>query len=471
MISAQENNTNDLRIMVVDDEPFILEDLNAMICSLGYECLTADNGQEAIQIINREKPDLVLTDQNMAEFDGFAILHAVRMMEREIPVVLFSCDCSVEKAVHAIKMGAHDYVKKNKLIPNLDFIIKTAIETAKLKSADHIGGNGSQKVKVRDGMVFRSSLMKQIIVNISKLSASNASVLVYGESGTGKELVARSVHHYSNRCSKPFIPLDCGALPGSLLESELFGFEKGAFTGADRVKSGIIELACGGTLFLDEITELDLHLQSKLLRVLQERQFRRVGGKDLIHVNVRIVSATNRDPEEAVATGKLREDLYYRLNVVPIYIPPLRDRTEDIPVLVHHFIDKYSPSSVQPVRGITAEAMNCLESYKWPGNVRELENVMQRILSLIEHDYIQIEDIPENMRSYSSVLMGKADPVQPYKEIKKESIKQVGRKYLIEMLKANKGNVTQAAKQSGLSRTTLYRMMKKYRIDRDRLPV
>ena len=457
-----------LKVLLVDDNQKILKDISEIIEQLGYSCVVAYNGLEAVQVVKQEDPDIVLTAQNMPVGDGFAVLDATMSREIKIPVIFFTSNGTIEKAVEAMKKGAFNYLESPFSPEKLQEVLKKTLAETRLQRKNDFIKVEMKKNRYSGDLVFRNSLMKQIMNNILKLAQSDANVMVIGESGTGKELVARSVHKFSRRKSQPFIPLDCGALPASLLESELFGFEKGSFTGAGQMKTGIIELASEGTLFLDEITELDIHLQAKLLRVIQEHKFRRIGGKKMIDVNFRVISATNRDPEIAVSSGRLREDLFYRLNVVPIFLPPLRERTEDIPLLVHHFIDKYNPSSSQPVKGISEDALACLGKYPWPGNVRELENTIQRIISLIDHDFIQIEDVPEKIKSYSDAHLIGAEMIHSYKKFKNEKILQFGRQYLIEMLKENRGNISQISRSSGLSRTTLYRMLKKYNINKIR---
>lgn len=308
-------------------------------------------------------------------------------------------------------------------------------------------------------IVGESIEIQKIIETIGRVAKSDVNVLICGESGTGKEVVARNIHGYSHRSQGAFIPIDCVSLPDALLESELFGFEKGAFTGAVRTKMGLFELAEGGTLFLDEITELAPHLQAKLLRVLQERQFRRIGGKTLIDVNVRLISATSRNPETAVEEGRLRTDLYYRLNVVPIQVPPLRERKSDIKILIDHFIHKYAESCPYGIEGITPEAVSSLSDCRWEGNVRELENVIQRILSMIDHEEIRVTDIPEKYRKIDSAMPMDGLWTLDYKEAKKIYLDQFTQKYFKRLSDQHQGNMTRIAAASGLSRAMVYRII------------
>lgn len=318
-------------------------------------------------------------------------------------------------------------------------------------------------------LIGNSSKMHEIYKTIIKISNSDANVLIYGESGTGKELIARTIHAYSKRKNQAFIPVDCVALPVTLLESELFGYEKGAFTGATNVKRGLIEYANKGTFFLDEITELNVELQSKLLRVLQERQFRRLGGKSLINVDIRIISATNRNPQEAVARKVLREDLFYRLNVIPIYVPPLRERPDDIPLLVNHFIKEFTKTSEFKQIEITDEALQILIKYPWPGNVRQLKNLIERIVALAKGEIIRVEDLPEEIIQQASNFE-KTSPQNgfshlPYDQAKKQSLLEFERNYFIKLFDKHNGNITKVAKAAKVSRKTIYQILKKHGLD------
>ncbi len=313
-------------------------------------------------------------------------------------------------------------------------------------------------------IIGKSQVMRDIATRVLKVARNDVNVMISGESGTGKELIARNIHYHSPRRNAPFIPVDCVALPATLLESELFGFEKGAFTGAVHSKPGLFELANRGTLFLDEITELDHHLQAKLLRVLQERKFRRIGGKDFINVDVRIISATNRNPEQAVEEKWLRQDLYFRLNVVPVFLPPLRQRLEDIETLVAHFIRKYNPFASIEIKSISDEAITALKAYEWPGNVRELENIVQRMISLTDHADIETSDIPSDLNSLQFKEDNGALINLPYKEAKARYVEEFTVNYLTQLMNKYKHNITHAAGASGLSRAMLYRLLQKFNI-------
>lgn len=369
------------KVLLVDDEVQIIQGRSRIIQDLGYLCLIAQNGQEAIEVIQKEHPDVVLTDIKMPQKDGFDVLKAAKEFDANIVVILFTGYASIDSAVQAMRMGAFDYIQKPVTPEAIEAVLKKALDQKSEDEHFDLSQTLTGKYQLPD-LVGECQLMQEIAERVQKVAKSEANVLIYGESGTGKEMIAKNIHHFSRRTEQPFIPLDCVALPTNLLESEIFGYEKGAFTGAIAAKPGLLEIAHDGTLFLDEITELDINLQAKLLRVLQERQFRRIGGTKIIHVNVRIISATNVVPEKAVKDNKLRQDLYFRLNVVPIILPPLRNRKEDIPILVQHFIKKFSPTSPREIKGITREAMKELKRYHWPGNVRELQNVIEQAMSL-----------------------------------------------------------------------------------------
>jgi two-component system response regulator AtoC len=464
-LSAMISQTDHPKILIVENQPEKLRTMQTRLTEMGLECVLAADAQEAIQLIQNDSLDIILTNQKIPDSDGFAILKIAMEADPNIPVIIYAVDGSIGSAVQAIKKGAFEYLNESHLSEMMEAVIPKAIEYRKLKLE-----NQTLRLRIKDtyelnDVIFDSGIMQQIAKNVVKMAKSDANVLIFGESGTGKELIARCVHQYSHRKKEPFIPLDCVAFPPTLLESELFGFEKGAFTGAIQSKPGVFELARKGTLFLDEITEMDYHMQAKLLRVLQERKFRRIGGKEFLKADVRIVSATNRDPEEAVKGKKLREDLYYRLNVVPIYVPPLRERKEDIPLLINHFIQKYNPFSEIEVKGISSGAVQSLTNYDWPGNVRELENVIHRVLSFADHDTIEIDDLPEQLRLSGQSIFDTSLEMS-YKEVKKKWLDNLGKQYFHKLLEKHNGNVSKAAQTAGISRKTLYRLLDEHNIPR-----
>lgn len=460
-------------ILLIGDSKFLFQDEYAeMNNELDLQYIVAGSGKDAAEIIKVSPPDVILIEGVDTVIDDYDILKISKESDSYIPIILFTEKASVEDAVKAIKDGVFYYIQQPFDPAKLKNVLQKTIAYKKKKEAETgkvIIKEVSEEFKIR-GIVYESSIMRQLAKNIIKLAKSNANVFIFGESGTGKELVARNIHNLSSRIKYPFIPLDCVSFPDTLLEGELFGFERGTFTGAVKSKPGVFELAENGTLFLDEITEMDYHMQAKLLRVLQERRVRRLGGKEFIEVNVRIISATNRDPEQAVKAKKLREDLYYRLNVVPVYLPPLKERKDDIPLLVHHFISKYNPTTPIQIKGISNETLKCLIDYNWPGNIRELENLIHRIMSLSDHDTIEIEDLPDHLKEYQyeSGEEGFDESLlnYSYHEAKKKWLERFNTEYFTKLLKKNDGNISQAAKKSGVSRKTFYRMLEEYNIKR-----
>lgn len=450
------------KVLLIDDELETLNDRSEIILNLGYECATAINGDEAIKKINEDVPDVVLTDLKMPEKDGFEVLKTMKEIDANVPVVIFTGYGTIESAVEAIKLGAYDFIQKPFPPEMMEVVLKKALDYRKLKKENVLLKSQIQEIYRLDTIIGNSKAINNVIKRILKVAKTDSTVLIYGESGTGKELVARSIHEHSTRSDEPFIPLDCGALPSTLLESEIFGFEQGAFTGASKSKPGMFELADGGTLFLDEITELDINLQSKLLRVLQERQFRRIGGMKLIDVDVRILSATNMNPIDAVANKKLRQDLYYRLNVVPIFLPPLRNRKEDIPLLVNHFLKKYGRNFDIEIKGFTKDALNCLSNYDWPGNIRELENIIEQTMSLTEKEVLTVEDLPETVLNNSNFFPDqKSYENLDFREARDKFLTDFSKRYIENLMKKYDGNISKVARNAHVSRRTIYRILNK----------
>src|SRR5580765_5242362 len=359
-------------VLIVDDEPDMVENCARILKREGYECLAAHDGRRALEILESARPDLLLTDLKMPELDGMALLQRAHEVDPALPVIMITAFASIESAVAAVKEGAFDYLPKTFSVDQFRVAVERAIRHRSLQVENRNLRAQLQQTLGLDNIIGRSPAMTQVFELVKKAARSEANILVMGESGTGKELIARAVHANSPRAAQAFVPVDCASLPENLLESELFGHEKGAFTGAVRTKPGLMEVAGGGTLFLDEIGDLPVSLQVKLLRALQERQIRRVGGTALIDVDVRVVSATNRHLREAVAKGQFREELYYRVNVIEIQLPPLRERAGDVRLLAHAFLKRYGQGRVIAMDDAVVEA---LERYAWPGNVRELQNV------------------------------------------------------------------------------------------------
>jgi two-component system response regulator PilR (NtrC family) len=386
------------RVLIVDDEQSMRELLGIMLRQAGYDVTQADGGEAAIETLKRSDAfDLIITDLRMRKVDGLAVLRAVKEHSPRTVVLVVTAFASTETAVEAMKLGAYDYVTKPFKLDELKLTIANALERKRLQDENRELKRQLRTERGFDSFVGKSARMLEIFETIRKTADSGSTVMITGESGTGKELVARAVHQESSRRDRPFISVNCGAIPETLMESELFGHVKGAFTGAVQSTDGLFAAADSGTLFLDEITEIPASVQVKLLRVIQEREFRRVGDTRDVKVDVRLIAASNRDLVKAVADGVLREDLYYRLNVIPIHLPPLRARTEDIPLLVAHFIDRITKDVGKPVRGISLDALAIIERYHWPGNIRELENVIERAIVLGNGEQILAEALPPHL--------------------------------------------------------------------------
>jgi two-component system NtrC family response regulator len=384
-------------ILIVDDEKNYLLVLEALLVDAGYEVITSGSATEALEIAMSHDLDLVITDMRMPGLDGMEFLAQLRSRQPDLPVIMMTAYATVEKAVEAMKRGAFDYITKPFKNEELILTIRKAIEMHRLKQENRLLSRELQERFKFGNIVGKSKVMRQVYEIIEKVAQTRASVLISGESGTGKELIARAIHFNSPRRDKPFISVNCSALSETLLESELFGHERGAFTGAVTQRKGRFELAHGGTLFLDEVGDMSPALQVKLLRVLQEMKFERVGGTKTLQVDARLVTASNRELEREVELGRFREDFYYRLKVVHIKVPPLRERRDDIPLLVHHFLEKAAKANAIPVKSVSQEALKYLYQYDWIGNVRELENVIERAVILCDADDIGPQDLPEEL--------------------------------------------------------------------------
>ena len=444
------------RILVVDDEAPQLEILRLILGSEGYDVVTAASGRGALAALRRQPFDLVLTDLKMPDLSGIALLEEILREQPGTCVVLMTAHGSIDSAVEAMRKGAFDYLTKPVDREVLLLAVSRAVERARLVSENR---RLREELRGRfrvENLVGAHGSMQEVFRVVHKVARSTSTVLIYGESGTGKELVARALHVTSDRRDRPFHAVNVAALPETILEAELFGYEKGAFTGADARKIGLFEHASGSTLFLDEVGELKRDLQVKLLRTLQEREVLRVGGTEPVPVDVRVVAATNRDLEREVREGRFREDLFYRLNVIPIVLPPLRARRTDIPLLVEHFLAKHAEPG--RARGIAPEALLALVGYSWPGNVRELESAVERTLLLADGDVVRLDDLPPAVRMRSRALAGGL-PI----EIPDEGLDLDGleRSLILRALDKSGGNVTRAARLLGLTRRTLqYRLEK-----------
>ena len=451
------------KVMVIDDEPAVAGLVGEIIKEFNLEPILVFDPKLAFSEFNKHNPFMVFSDLTMPGVSGIEVLSKIREKSPDVNYIIMTGYGSIESAIDAIKLGASEYIQKPL---NLDFIRHTIKKT--LESDFLIRENTALKNKLNDQnfpqMIGRSLGLTRLLDVIKKVAPSQTDVMICGESGTGKEMIARSVHNLSTRNHKPFVAVDCVALPRTLFESEMFGYEKGAFTGAESQKDGLLQQAQGGTLFIDEVTELDYDLQAKLLRVLQERKFRRVGGNELIDLDVRIVSATRRNPLEEVEKGTFRDDLYYRLSVIPLEVPSLKDRREDIPLLVHHFISESAKrNSIEPKK-VAPEVMAVLENYNWPGNIRELKNVVERLL-ILSGDVIENQDLPLNLRPEAvSGSMNMADISLVYKEAKEQVLHNFTNGYLQKLYHEEKGNLSNVARKSRLSRKALYDMIKKFDI-------
>ncbi len=394
----------DTRVLVADDERSMRDLLAIMLRQEGHDVTAVEGGAQAIEALKREAFDLVITDLRMREVDGLAVLRAAKEHSPETVVVVITAFASTETAVEAMKLGAYDYITKPFKMDEIKLILANALERKRLQDENQALKRQLRRERSVESFVGRSPQMLEMFETIRKIADSMSTVLVAGESGTGKELVARAIHDGSPRRNGPFVSVNCGAIPETLMESELFGHVKGAFTGAVASTVGLFSAAHGGTLFLDEITEVPAALQVKLLRVIQEREIRRVGDTKDIKVDIRLIAASNRDVAKAVQDGTLREDLFYRLNVIPLHIPPLRERREDIPLLVAHFMKRRSSELGRSVRSVTPAALAVLESYRWPGNVRELENVIERALVLGDGEVLDVDALPPDLRRPQDAL-------------------------------------------------------------------
>ena len=446
------------RILIIDDEPSIRKVLAAHLTHDGYEVETASDGGEGISKIDSAQFHAVVTDLKMPNIGGLEVLHWSSRNHPGLPVIIITAHGTVDTAVEAIKLGAHDYVTKPFDRDELKLIIRKAVQTEEASARDLAPAKGKFEI------VGQTPGMTKIYDLIEKVAQSPTTILITGESGTGKELVAKALHDQSNRNDKAFISVNCGAIPETLFESELFGHEKGAFTGAINARPGRFELADGGTLFLDEVGELPLDMQVKLLRALQERTFERVGGVKPVQVDVRLIASTNRNLEEEVRRGTFRQDLFYRLNVIPIQLPPLRTRKQDIPLLVEHFIGRFNERLDREVT-ISQDAMEALIGWDWPGNIRELENVMERSVLLCDSQCIQPSDLPEiGEATATGGSEGLPNDVEELglKEYVRAHTAMLERARIQKVLEAEENNVTRAAKQLGISRKSLQTKMKEY---------
>ncbi|MGC8578639.1 MAG: sigma-54-dependent transcriptional regulator [bacterium] len=447
------NNT----VLVVDDEEYIRTTIAGILKDEHYDVKLAKDGFEALSAMKSFEPPVVLLDIWLPQMDGIEVLQRIKEQYPDTIVIMISGHGTIDTAVKTIKMGAYDFIEKPLSADKLLITISNGLKVFNLQQE-----NKQLKVTIEKKyeIISASKVMEDLKRKIAIVAPTDSWVLITGENGTGKELVANAIHRLSTRANRAFVDVNCAAIPEELLESELFGYEKGAFTGADRRRIGKLELADKGTLFLDEVGDMSLRMQAKLLRTLEEGRFTRIGGNDTINIDIRVIAATNKIIKDEIANGRFREDLYYRLNVIPLHIPPLRERREDIPVLIEYFLNEKNRFSKQK-KTITPGAVGVLSSYVWNGNVRELKNLIERLFVLVEKDTIDIEDLPKEIRSYTREYSGSVDEGL-------HSAKTAFEKdYIVRMLKENNWNITKTAIKIGISRENLSRKMKALGIERE----
>jgi two-component system nitrogen regulation response regulator NtrX len=447
------------QILVVDDEECIRQSLNGILKDEGYEVLEAKDGLQALKQIEADPPELVLLDIWMPGMDGMEVLERMKGQIPNLPVIMISGHGNIELAVKAVKLGAYDFIEKPLSLEKVLLTVNNALLFSKLEQENRAL---RQEIQRKYEIVGNSPEIQQLKEQIKIVAPTNGWVLINGENGTGKELVARGIHALSLRADRPFVEVNCAAIPEELIESELFGHEKGSFTGALTKKRGKFDLSNGGTIFLDEIADMSLKTQAKILRILQEQKFERVGGTEMIYVDVRVIAATNRDLKEEIQKTKFREDLYYRLNVIPIVVPPLRDRKTDIPLLVEHFIAEFCLDNNKELKKISPEAMSLLVAYSWPGNVRELKNIVERMVIMTRGAVIEAKDVPDPIQEQH-----KAPMEFSFFEfgLLKDARREFEKRFIMKKLMENDENISKTAEVIGIERSNLHRKIKSYGIE------
>ncbi|NCO51123.1 MAG: sigma-54-dependent Fis family transcriptional regulator [Deltaproteobacteria bacterium] len=450
------------RILVVDDEHLIRWSLEQNLKKQGYDVSVAGSGEDALRILQEETPDLMLLDIQLPGMNGLEVLEKIKELEDDVVVIMVTALGVLETAVKAMRLGAHDYINKPFNLDELAIVIKKALETRELKrEVAHLRAAQPRPFGI-GGIIGNSGDLQHVLNMVRKIAKSDAgTVLIQGESGTGKELIAKAIHYEGGRAEKPFMAINCAAVPETLLESELLGHEKGAFTDAKSQKKGLFEMAHGGTVFLDEIGDMPLAIQAKLLRVLEDRTFRRVGGTRDVHVDIRIVSATNKDLLQAIADKTFRNDLYYRLQVIPIFLPPLRERRADIPLLVSHFIENFNREFAKNVKRISPQAEKILLEYAWPGNIRELRNVIERAVILENEETIESSHLPREL--VAQAVPSSSGPISFSLPPEGIDIEDVERELIRQALEASDGNQSKAAKKLNLGIDAFRYRMKKFK--------
>lgn len=452
------------RILVIDDDEAIQESCRTILEDEGYEVEVAADGKTGLAVLRQKPCDLALVDMKMPGMTGLDVLEKASALDPDLVLILFTAYGTIDSALQAVRKGAFNYITKPFTASQLTATVAIGLEHSRLRCENRRLRQELKQCCAVHRIIGRSASVEMVLATVAKAARSDANVLITGESGTGKELVARALHANSPRSKGAFIPVDCAALPGHLLESELFGYEKGAFTGANQAKRGLLEAAHGGSLLLDEIGELAPELQAKLLRTLQERSFRRLGGERLLNVDFRMISSTNRDLEAEAQKGRFRRDLLYRLNVVSVCLPPLRERDGDVTLLAEHFVQEFSVAGGKSCCRISPEALRLLEDYEWPGNIRELRNVMERAVVLCDSDCLRPEDLPSNIAE--RVRPDKQiQPEMGYKAAREQWLESQGSQYLIGLLRRHEGNISAVAREAQISRKSVYDLLRRLRID------
>jgi two-component system response regulator PilR (NtrC family) len=463
---------NAARLLVVDDERSMRELLAIVLKRDGHEVLVAENGRAALELIRRERIDILITDIRMPEMNGVDVLREAKRIDPDLVSIVMTAFATTDTAVEALRLGAADYVHKSPSAANeLRLRVRKELDRRRLQQENVLLKRALRSSHQFSNIVGTSPAMQAVFQLVETIAATSSTVLITGESGTGKELVARAIHFNSPRAEKPFVAINCGAVSETLLDSELFGHMRGAFTGADTNKKGLIEVAEKGTILLDEIGEMSPQVQVKLLRVLQERRFRRVGGTEEVEADIRIIAATNRDLSKMVAEGTFREDLFYRINVIPVRLPSLRERVEDIPLLAEHFVAVFAERMGKSLSGVSASAMACLQAHAWPGNIRELENAMERAVALERTSTVQVESLPDALRRSPQPPAAPAALAPPPGDAfpasgfdLEQHVQEIEREYIAEALRRAGGVKVKAADLLGMSFRSLRYYMKKYNL-------
>ena len=459
----------DKRILIIDDEENIRKYLGRALAKDGFDVFTAEYGKEGLNLLVRKHIDIVLLDLNLPDINGLDVLKEIKEVDVQSVIIIITAYGDITSAVEAMRLGAYDYLTKPFDIEDIKIVINKAFKIIGLE--DRIEGLRRQVDRFQEGeLITRSRKMNDLLEFVNRIAKASTTVMIYGETGTGKELIADLIHKKSPRASKPFVPIDCTSLPENLLESELFGHEKGAFTGAVGLKKGLFQVANEGTVFLDEIGELHLTLQSKILRVLETKSFRRVGGERYLETDVRIVAATNRNLKQLIAEKRFRSDLFYRLNVVPIDLPPLRERKEDIFPLIEYFVEFFNKKIGRNISNVSNKALNLLIDYDWPGNIRELKNVIEHMVIMSKGDVIGMQNLPTEIRSIdkdvdfrSGDLIENDSEIMPdYRKTKRALIEGFERNYLKKLLEKNDWNISQSAREIKMHRSSFQRLARKH---------